>query len=209
MPRSCWDKPWWSPASTTARTLLFCVKNVCCYVWWSRFRWSRFPLVFNQTKQACTTPVLITLHLLPVAACVNFKSLVLTSRGLAGTAPSYLNNCVPAHLPLVHSVPHVKVIWQSCLCRHGNPDNFFILFPNGGTTSRASSKQGQPSLPLKSSSEIQLFRVHLLSEQHLSFCSNLVSPPLSFFPVYIPLHSLSITLHFWLVVTLGPGSLGP
>lgn len=71
--------------------------------------------------------MLITLHLLPVAACVNFKSLVLTYRVLAGSAPSYLNNCVPAHLPLVHSIPHVSIIWQSCLYRHSNPDNFFYL----------------------------------------------------------------------------------
>lgn len=145
------------------------------------------------------------LHLLPVAACIHFKSLVLTYRVLAGSAPSYLNNCVE-----VHSVPHISIMWQSCLSRHSNPDNFFLShFPNGGTTSRAPSKQGQPSLPSKGSSEIQLFRVHLLSKQHLTFCSNLVSPPLSFFPVYIPLHSLSKTPHCWLVVTLGPGSLGP
>lgn len=119
MSPSCWDKPRWTPASTTARTLLFWVKNVCCCVV------KPLQLVFKQTKQACTTPVLITLHLLPVAACINFKSLVPTYRVLAESAPSFLNNCVPAHLPLVHSVPHISIIGHSCLYRHGNPDIFF------------------------------------------------------------------------------------
>lgn len=162
-------------------------------------------LVFKQTKQACTTPVLITLHWLPVAACINFKSLVLTYRVLAGSAPSYLNNCVPAHLIPVHSVPHISVIWQSCVYRQAN-SSFFILFPNSGTTSRAPSKQGNPLFlhkaptALPSAPALRTALIFLLQ-------SRLTSALL--FSCLYPLHSLSITLHCWLVVTLVPGSLGP
>src|SRR4029434_2754475 len=51
-------------------------------------------LVFNQTKRAPVTRLLIELHWLPVAARIKFKSLMLAYRVLTGTAPTYLNALV-------------------------------------------------------------------------------------------------------------------
>ncbi|KAI2644586.1 hypothetical protein H4Q32_029594 [Labeo rohita] len=47
-------------------------------------------LVFNEPKRAHVTPLFITLHWLPVAACIKFKSLMLAYRTATGSAPAYL-----------------------------------------------------------------------------------------------------------------------
>lgn len=55
-------------------------------------------LVFNQkTKWVCIAPQLIEFHWLPIAARIKFKSLMLTDRVAAGSAPSHLNDLVWAH----------------------------------------------------------------------------------------------------------------
>src|SRR4029434_3941797 len=55
-------------------------------------------LVFKQPKRAHVTPLLIELHSLPVAARIEFKSLMLAYRVLAGSAPTYLNALVRANV---------------------------------------------------------------------------------------------------------------
>src|SRR4029434_2713154 len=56
-------------------------------------------LVFNPTKRAPVTPLLIDLHWLPVAARIKFKSLMLAYRVLDGSARTYLNaNVTPRML---------------------------------------------------------------------------------------------------------------
>src|SRR4029434_2494709 len=50
------------------------------------------------TKEGTRHPLLIELHWLPVSARFKFKSLMLTYRGLAGSAPTYLNALVRANV---------------------------------------------------------------------------------------------------------------
>jgi hypothetical protein len=47
-------------------------------------------LIFSQPKRAHVTPLLVSLHLLPIEARIKFKSLTLAYRVLAGSAPSCL-----------------------------------------------------------------------------------------------------------------------
>src|SRR4029434_12740 len=54
-------------------------------------------LGFNQPKRAHVTPLFIDLHWLPVAARIEFKSLMLAYRVIAGSAPIYLNALVRAN----------------------------------------------------------------------------------------------------------------
>ncbi|KAI2644413.1 hypothetical protein H4Q32_028776 [Labeo rohita] len=48
-------------------------------------------LVFNEPKRAHVTPLFITLHWLPIAARIKFKTLMLAYRTTAGSAPAYLH----------------------------------------------------------------------------------------------------------------------
>ncbi|KAI5106542.1 tetraspanin-4 isoform X5 [Silurus meridionalis] len=51
-------------------------------------------LVFNQPKISHTTPLLRSLHWLPVAACIRFKTLMLAYKAKNGPAPSYLSDLI-------------------------------------------------------------------------------------------------------------------
>ncbi len=57
-------------------------------------------LVFNEPKRANVTPLLISLHWLPVAARIKFKTLMLACRTTTGSAPanfySLLRICIPS-----------------------------------------------------------------------------------------------------------------
>ena len=48
-------------------------------------------LVFDLPKRTHVTPLLVTLHWLPVAARIRFKPLTLAYRTATGSAPAYLN----------------------------------------------------------------------------------------------------------------------
>ncbi len=47
-------------------------------------------LVFNEPKRAHVTPLFISLHWLPVAARIKFKTLILAYRTATGSAPAYI-----------------------------------------------------------------------------------------------------------------------
>ncbi len=49
-------------------------------------------LVFIEPKRAHLTPLFISLHWLPVAACIKFKTLMLAYRTTTGSAPAYFNS---------------------------------------------------------------------------------------------------------------------
>ncbi|KAI5108358.1 hypothetical protein C0J45_1952, partial [Silurus meridionalis] len=51
-------------------------------------------LVFNQPKVSHTTPLLCSLHWLPVAARIRFKTLMLAYKAKNGPAPSYLSDLI-------------------------------------------------------------------------------------------------------------------
>ena len=56
-------------------------------------------LVFNRPKFSHTTSLLRSLHWLPVAARIQFKTLVLAYRAVKGSAPSYLQAMVKPYTP--------------------------------------------------------------------------------------------------------------
>ncbi|XP_075334670.1 uncharacterized protein LOC142396008 [Odontesthes bonariensis] len=56
-------------------------------------------LVFNLPKFSHTSPILRSLHWLPVAAHIQFKTLVLAYRAVEETAPSYLQAMVKPYTP--------------------------------------------------------------------------------------------------------------
>ncbi|KAI2644658.1 putative RNA-directed DNA polymerase from transposon BS [Labeo rohita] len=56
-------------------------------------------LVFNEPKRAHVTPLFITLHWLPIAARIKFKTLMLAYRTIAGSVPAYLHSLLPIYTP--------------------------------------------------------------------------------------------------------------
>ncbi len=56
-------------------------------------------LVFNEPKRAHVTPLFVSLHWLPVAARIKFKTLMLAYRTTTGSAPSYFHSLLRIYIP--------------------------------------------------------------------------------------------------------------
>ncbi len=56
-------------------------------------------LVFNEPKRAHVTPLFVSLHWLPVAACIQFKTLMLAYRTTTGSAPTYFHSLLQIYIP--------------------------------------------------------------------------------------------------------------
>ncbi len=56
-------------------------------------------LVFNEPKRAHVTPLFISLHWLPVAARIQFKTLMIAYRTTTGSAPTYFHSLITIYIP--------------------------------------------------------------------------------------------------------------
>ncbi len=56
-------------------------------------------LVFSEPHRAHVTPLFISLHWLPVAACIKFKTLMLAYRIATSSAPSELHSLITIYIP--------------------------------------------------------------------------------------------------------------
>ncbi len=56
-------------------------------------------LVFNEPKRAHVTPLFVSLHWLPVAALIQFKTLMLAYRTTTGSAPIYFHSLLRIYIP--------------------------------------------------------------------------------------------------------------
>ncbi len=56
-------------------------------------------LIFNEPKRAHVTPLFISLHWLPVAARIQFKTLMLAYRTTTGSAPTYFHSLLRIYIP--------------------------------------------------------------------------------------------------------------
>ncbi len=56
-------------------------------------------LVFNEPKIAHVTPLFISLHWLPVAARIKFKTLMIAYRTTTGSAPTYFHSLLQIYIP--------------------------------------------------------------------------------------------------------------
>ncbi len=55
--------------------------------------------VFNKPKRAHVTPLFVSLHWLPVAARIQFKTLMLAYRTTTGSAPTYFHSLLQIYIP--------------------------------------------------------------------------------------------------------------
>ncbi len=56
-------------------------------------------LVFNEPKRAHVTPLFVSLHWLPVAARIQFRTLMLAYRTTTGSAPTYFHSLLRIYIP--------------------------------------------------------------------------------------------------------------
>ncbi len=56
-------------------------------------------LVFNEPKRAHVTPLFVSLHWLPVAARIRFKTLMLAYKTTTGSAPTYFHSLLRIYIP--------------------------------------------------------------------------------------------------------------
>ncbi len=56
-------------------------------------------LVFYETKRAHVTPLFVSLHWLPVAARIQFKTLMVAYRTTTGSAPTYFHSLLRIYIP--------------------------------------------------------------------------------------------------------------
>ncbi len=56
-------------------------------------------LVFKEPKRAHVTPLFVSLHWLPVAARIQFKTLMLAYRTITGSAPTYFHSLLQTYIP--------------------------------------------------------------------------------------------------------------
>ncbi len=56
-------------------------------------------LVFSEPRRAHITPLFISLHWLPVAARIQFKTLMLAYKTITGSAPSYFHSLITFYIP--------------------------------------------------------------------------------------------------------------
>ncbi len=58
-------------------------------------------LVFNEPKRVHVTPLFVSLHWLPVAARIQFKTLMLIYRTTTGSAPTYFHSLLRIYIPSI------------------------------------------------------------------------------------------------------------
>ncbi len=78
--------------------------------------------IFNEPKRMHVTPLFISLHWLPIAACIKFKALMFAYKTTTGSAPLYLNSLRQTYVPLEAYVLQVNV---ALLCHPKEAQNHF------------------------------------------------------------------------------------
>ncbi len=91
-------------------------------------------LVFSEPKRAHFTPLFVSMHWLPVVACIKFKTLMLAYKTTTGSAPTYFHSLLRIYIP-----PEVWDLWASdaSWCHHReaqnhSPKRFHSPFLAGG-----------------------------------------------------------------------------
>ncbi len=91
-------------------------------------------LVFNEPKRVHVTPLFISLHWLPVAAFIKFKTLMLAYRTTTGSAPTYLHWLLLIYIPSrsQRSASERRLMYHHREAQNNSPVHSRSPFPSGG-----------------------------------------------------------------------------
>ncbi len=132
-------------------------------------------LVFCEPKTAHVTPLFISLHWLPVAARIKFKTLMLAYRTTTGSAPSYFHSLLRIYIPSrsLRSTRERRLVVPSQRGTKSLSRTFSFTVPGCWN---------ELPTPIRNAESLTIFKRHL--KTHL-FCHHLTSykkkPSLSFF----------------------------
>ncbi len=130
-------------------------------------------LVFSEPKRAHVTPLFISLHWLPVAARIKFKTLMLAYRTTTDSAPSYFHSLMTIYIPsrsLISANERCLVV-PSQRCTKSLSRTFSFTVPGWWN---------ELPTPIRNAESLTIFKRHL--KTHL-FCHHLTwknKPSLSF-----------------------------
>lgn len=148
----------------------------------------------TKLKWAHVIILLMELHRLPVAGRIKFKHLRWPREYLLDLLPLTWTISLEPTLQLLCSVPNMSIVWQSHLHRHSNFRLLSYLVPQRWNDLPSSASAGATLSFFKQPLKTQIFREHLLSQQHLSFYY-LVSLPLPCLYLFsLPLHSCALVV---------------
>ncbi len=91
-------------------------------------------LVFNEPKRAHVTPLFVSLHWLPVAARIQFKTLMLAYRTTTGSAPTYFHSLLRIYIPSwsLRSASERRLVVPSQRDQNHSPEHSRSPFLAGG-----------------------------------------------------------------------------
>ena len=119
----------------------------------------------NQPKTAHVTPLFISLHWLPVAARIKFKSLMFAYKAATRTAPTYLNSLIQVYAPSrpLRSAKERRLVLQAHQGPRSRSRLFSSVVPRWWNELPNSIRSAETLPVFKRRLKTQLFREHLLT----------------------------------------------
>ncbi len=113
-------------------------------------------LVFKEPKRAHDTPLFISLHWLPVAARIKFKTLMIAYRTATGSAPAYFHSLITIYIPSrsLRSAGECRLVVPSQRGTKSLSRTFSFTVPDWWN---------ELPTPMKRHLQTHLFRFHLIS----------------------------------------------
>uniref|UniRef100_A0AAQ4PR24 Uncharacterized protein n=3 Tax=Gasterosteus aculeatus aculeatus TaxID=481459 RepID=A0AAQ4PR24_GASAC len=121
-------------------------------------------LVINLPKFSHTTPLLRSLHWLPVAARIQFKTLVLTYHAVNGSGPAYIQDMVKPYIPTrtLRSAPAKLLVPPSLRAKHSTRSQLFaVLAPKWWNELSEDTRTAESLHIFRRKLKTHLFRLYL------------------------------------------------
>ncbi len=120
-------------------------------------------LVFNELKRAHVTPLFVSLHCLPVAARIQFNTLMLAFRTATGSAPSYFHSLITIYIPFrsLRSASERRLVVPSQRGTKSLSRTFSFTVP--GWWNELPTPNAESLTIFKRHLKTHLFRLHLTS----------------------------------------------
>ncbi len=126
-------------------------------------------LVFSESNRAHVTPLFISLHWLPVASRIKFKTLMLVHKTAQGSAPTYFHSLITIYIPSrsLRSVSEGRLVVPSQRGSKSLSRTFSFTVPGWWN---------ELPTPIRTAGSLSIFKWHL--KTHL-FHLHLISAPYS------------------------------
>ncbi len=141
-------------------------------------------LVFSEPKRAHVTPLFISLHWLPVAAHIKFKTLMHAYRTATGSAPSYLHSLITIYIPSrsLGSASERRLVVPSQRGTKSLSRTFSFTIPGWWNELPTLIRNAESQTIFKRHLKTHLFRHHLISskkkkKKHFTLSLTLLSFP--------------------------------